>query len=402
VTALLGRRIGASALELLILSAAAAAALFWDAHTDALYGWNAVKVGYWLLFFLLTAVSAIPTQPLSYLLFRIRLQRVDGQDPSFFHRFARCFVFWIFLTSPGSLNPDLPFNHLPITPREQLLGGFAVVLALVISPAVSTIASNGQASISDLLTQTTVHPQGKEAAHRFALMSYRTRFGFSVALLTLGLSLTSILLVDWRYRISDRTNSYLRERHLFSDELAKADVTQNNQLADLIEQRPPRNIYWSPDYNAYFLGLTESFRFRVARNVLSDEHALVAVFRAWINPVLASVAPSTEWVELEFYNERSLGPATLHQRLFLLYNRLDGSVHYAPVDQRFVYGKTSMRLEERLKRHTSPDSTITYFERHVYKDIAIGISIANSGWAFPSLNLIAQRPTTQTHFVGGP
>jgi hypothetical protein len=398
VNLLLARRIGATALEIAVLSAFSTAALFWDAQTDGLYGWNPVQVGFWLLFLLLVVLSAIPSQPLSYQLFRIRLQRIDGQAASVFHRFTRCLLFWVLLTAPGSLNPDLLFDHLPISGREKLLGSFAVVIALVISPAVSTIVSNGQMSIGDLLTQTTVHTQKRGITREFTSKAYRIRFGVSVGLATLTLSLVSILLVDWRYRISDRTDAYLQQRHLFFEEIAKAADTQSNQFADQIWQRHPSDIYWSPNKKAYLLGVTESFQFRVPRSVLSDPRALLAAFNLWITPVLSIVAPSTEWVELEFYNERSFGPAKLEQSLSLLYNRLDGSLHYAPVDQRFVYGHTSMRLDERLERTTTPDSTITYFERRVQKGITI--KFVTSDWAFPRLDLIAQPPAAPAHFLG--
>jgi hypothetical protein len=392
------RRTIAFLIEFAVLSGIALAGLFWDFKTNALYGWNSVRVGYMVLVLASFALSGVPSQPLSYRAAGIRLYDSRGSSPTLFHRITRCLLFWVLVSAAEIFVPDFLLTRLRLSAREIVLLELAIIASVMAAPVTLAVLSLGRASIHDILTHTRVGSRNfvPGLAKSGDLERFRVRFVVGTGSLLLAFVLTCATLLDWQYRISDNLSGYYRRRVSLLEKIGKSAGDDPRQAADLIRQMGPRNIYVNSDFTAFLPGVAESFRVRVRPSVLADERRLARTAVLEIANTIELVAPPTKWIELDLYDSRTFGPATLEQGYRVLYDVRASKLTYAPTDQKFFYGKRPLSLTARMERNDVPDSVITILNRKLHRSL----DVLNIGWDFPRLDLSAHPLGSLSRFVG--
>ena len=307
--ALLFLRLIGGLMATLALCAVAVGLLLWDARSHVLYGWDSVRLGYWVMLALALVGSAIGRKSLVLHLSGLDLVLRSGLPATRAHRAVRSLLFWLMLASPGVFGIGMLISQLPLSERQRILCTLAAVLAIVLLPAVSILCTGGRSSIHDLLVGTCVYRRkaGFVLRHRDQWRAVLSRVvatycGLVALLLLLGMA------VDWRYRVTDVYGAYFRAREPYMSEVARSLRLGGSDAQDIVAATPPTEYYANEDFTAIVPGLTERFRFRVSPHILDDPiMRRLAVYEGMIT-VSHTMTPGTKWVAMRIYSTRGGRP----------------------------------------------------------------------------------------------
>lgn len=395
------KRVLATVIGALVMLAITALGLLLQIRTNRWYAWDAANLGYWIIVAASFAHGAIPRQPLAYRAVGLRLVTHSGRNPPVLVRITRLLLFWVLVAAADTFRVSSLASALPISAREQLLAEAGGILCLTLLSATTCIASGGRRAAHDIICGTVVIPATVSPAKdaRDAAARFRGRFLFASTAGLLAIVLAAIVLIDWRYRISDVLIPYFKHREPYISNVVEQSARDRSRLQDITVMDHPEDVYWNRKQTAFLVGPVETFRYRVSHRASVDP---LASQRTAFNGILDAIpllAPSTRLVVADVYTTREFGPAIYEEGQSYVMNVRDGRyfMTFAPASQDFFFGKSKLSLEQRLKRDDNADSVITHFVAHIDKSVFVGTS---THWSFPYLDLLQLPGDPESRMLG--
>lgn len=366
-----------------LLATIAVGLLLLDAKRDVFYGWNTVRLGYYLLAAIAIVHAVGAKYGLTYRLLRVRLVLIDGRPASALHRGVRSLLTYLFVASPATFGIIELLSKWPMQFRERAVGSIVLLVATSALPLITTVATRGSVSIVDVLVGTHVELEGRVPSKGLEARKAAWQFMAAVTASFLASCLLTGMLLDWKLDLSADYVARWETRSAYVDRVIKGALTDPTIAMDLVMQEAPTDNYFNADVTAWLPGVTEKFRFRVPSRLLADDRRRVATAAEGVLAMSSSLGPVTRYVEIEVYAQREFGPAVRTVGYRFLLDRRSMKLTYAPSNQVFFYGSDRVSLAERLDRQEVPDSVITTFEKKPYRTMAV----ASTRWDFPLLEL---------------